>query len=190
MTAAVRGAVAIVGSPKARSKTLTAARAILEALARHGIGVGGAAAEGLINLGEPGLTRDLGRAAAGDPAPRVAEALARVAASRVVVLATPTYRGTYTGLLKLFLDLVPQGGLAGKAVVPLMLGASSQHRLALDQAFPPLVREMGADARWRGLYLLDRGVDPETERVSPELSEEIEALAADLAAAVALKGET
>jgi FMN reductase len=38
--------------------------------------------------------------------PAVAEAVAALQAADVAVVASPTYKGTYTGLLKLFLDQV------------------------------------------------------------------------------------
>ena len=39
------------------------------------------------------------------------------------MLASPTFKATYTGVLKLFLDKVPTDGLAGVAAVPVMMGA-------------------------------------------------------------------
>jgi FMN reductase len=56
--------------------------------------------------------------------------IARVAASRLLVVASPTYKATCTGLLKAFLDRFPHQGLAGVTAVPLMLGASHAHALA------------------------------------------------------------
>lgn len=37
----------------------------------------------------------------------------------MVILATPVYKAAYSGLLKTFLDLLPQGGLRDKVVLPI-----------------------------------------------------------------------
>lgn len=60
------------------------------------------------------------------------EARAAVAAADAVLLATPVYRATYSGLLKVFLDLLPQDGLAGKACVLVATGRIHGHLLSLD----------------------------------------------------------
>ena len=74
--------------------------------------------------------------------PEIARAVALVAASSVVVVATPVYKAAYTGLLKAFLDLLPQEGLAGKAVLPIATGGSQSHMLALDYALRPVLASM------------------------------------------------
>jgi SsuE family FMN reductase len=66
-------------------------------------------------------------------------ALAAVAQARVVVLATPIYKAAYSGLLKVFLDLLPQDGLAGKSVWTLATGGSMAHLLALDYGLLPVL---------------------------------------------------
>lgn len=60
------------------------------------------------------------------------EARAAVAAAGTVLLATPVYRATYSGILKAFLDLLPQDGLAGKACVLVATGRIAGHLLSLD----------------------------------------------------------
>ena len=47
----------------------------------------------------------------------------QVSSADLLVVAQPTYKATYTGLLKLFLDQLPGDGLRGVTAVPLMLGA-------------------------------------------------------------------
>jgi FMN reductase len=74
----------------------------------------------------------------------------------VSTVAGPTYKGTYTGLLKLFLDQVGTGDLAGVVAVPLMLGAGPGHALAPDLLLKPVLVELGATTPTRGLYLIDR----------------------------------
>jgi len=64
--------------------------------------------------------------------PSLDEARAAVAAADTVLLATPVYRATYSGILKAFLDLLPQDGLAGKACVLAATGRIAGHLLSLD----------------------------------------------------------
>lgn len=75
-----------------------------------------------------------------------------VAASDVVVVASPTYKAAYTGLLKAFLDRYPTNGLAGVTAVPVMTGGSAHHAMAVDTSLRPLLVELGASVPWRGLY--------------------------------------
>ena len=79
----------------------------------------------------------------------------RVSGADAVVFASPTYKATYTGLLKLFLDQIPYDGLAGVIGLPLMLGAAPNHALAPEFTLKPVLVELGAICPAPGLYLLD-----------------------------------
>lgn len=72
--------------------------------------------------------------------------------SDLLVVATPTYKGTYTGLLKSFLDRYPANGLSGTLALPVMTGASAAHSLAPTAGLAPLLLELGAIVLGRGLY--------------------------------------
>lgn len=95
----------------------------------------------------------------------IREALHAVAQARVVVLSTPIYKAAYSGLLKVFLDLLPQDGLAGKTVWSLASGGSLAHLLALDYALLPVLSSLGARTHIDPVYALDaqleRGEDGE-----------------------------
>jgi FMN reductase len=93
----------------------------------------------------------------------------------VVVVASPTYKAAYTGLLKVFLDRFPSDGLAGVVAVPLMLGAGPAHALAPEHTLRPVLVELGATVPTRGLYLIDRDfanaatLDPWLARAVPQV---------------------
>ncbi|MGW1342118.1 NAD(P)H-dependent oxidoreductase [Kribbella sp. NPDC002412] len=72
---------------------------------------------------------------AGDPA--IAAAAGILAAADAVVVTTPVYKAAYSGLLKVFLDLLPQYALKGKTVLPLATGGTPAHVLAIDYALRP-----------------------------------------------------
>ena len=132
----------VVGNPKPASRTLDAATKVAERLAGRPADV----VIDLVDLG-PGL---LGW---GDEA--VGKAVADVQGSSAVVVASPTYKASYTGLLKLFLDQFPAGSLAGVVAFPLMLGGAWLHALAPEVFLKPVLVELGASCPVRGLYLLD-----------------------------------
>jgi len=74
----------------------------------------------------------------------IRRALFAVADAQAIVVATPVYKASLSGILKAFLDLLPQNGLAGKLVLPLATGGSQSHMLALDYALRPVLQAMGA----------------------------------------------
>ena len=80
------------------------------------------------------------RADLSDPA--IARAAALVAAADAVIVGTPVYKASFSGVLKTFLDLLPQDGLAGTLVLPLATGGSQSHMLALDYALRPVLASL------------------------------------------------
>lgn len=75
--------------------------------------------------------------------PVLREALALVHEADAVVVGTPVYKASFSGVLKAFLDLLPQDGLAGKLVLPVATGGSQSHMLALDYALRPVLASLG-----------------------------------------------
>jgi FMN reductase len=72
-----------------------------------------------------------------------------------VIVASPTYKASFTGVLKCFLDQFPTNGLAGVVAIPLMLGAGPRHALAPELTLKPVLVELGATCPTRAVYLLD-----------------------------------
>ncbi|WP_231610798.1 NADPH-dependent FMN reductase, partial [Rhodococcus sp. CX] len=86
----------------------------------------------------------------------VKAAVETVASSDLVIFASPTFKATYTGILKLFLDQFATGdGLRDVTAVPLMLGAGPAHAMAPDLLLKPVLVELGATCPAPGLYLID-----------------------------------
>ena len=71
------------------------------------------------------------------------------------MIASPTYKASYTGLLKAFLDWFAQDQLAAVTVVPVMVGAAPEHALAVEVHLRPVLVELGASMPTRGLYVLE-----------------------------------
>ena len=57
-----------------------------------------------------------------------------IAKAQGLIIATPIYKASYTGLLKTFLDLLPQKALTDKVVFPIATGGTIAHLLAIDFA--------------------------------------------------------
>ncbi|MEV1295694.1 NAD(P)H-dependent oxidoreductase [Pseudonocardia sp. NPDC049635] len=144
----------VVGNPKPGSRTRAAGELLAEQLT-------GAAPDHVIEL------IDLGPGLLGWGDEAVAAAMKTVQASSLVVFASPTFKATYTGLLKLFLDQFAGGtGLLDVVAVPLMLGAGPTHAMAPDLTLKPVLAELGGTCALPGLYLLDSGFtdDPTLSR--------------------------
>lgn len=69
---------------------------------------------------------------------QLADALGAVERADLLVVATPVYNGSYSGLFKSFVDLLDPGALLGKPVVLAATGGSLRHSLVVDQELRPL----------------------------------------------------
>lgn len=85
----------------------------------------------------------------------IQDALRKVFEAQVILVATPIYKAAYSGLLKSFLDLLPQDGLRDKTVLPLATGGSAAHLLALDYALKPVLSALGARDILDAVYASD-----------------------------------
>ena len=107
----------------------------------------------------------------------ITEARARVARASGILIATPVYKASYTGILKAFLDLLPQNALQGKVVLPLATGGSVAHTLALDYGLRPVLAAIGSPHVLGGLYVLDsqliNGATDQTLQLEPEIEARI-----------------
>ncbi|MCW1099402.1 NADPH-dependent FMN reductase [Streptomyces sp. RS2] len=104
-----------------------------------------------------------------------------------VVVATPVYKASYSGVLKALLDLLPQYALTGKTVLPLATGGSTAHVLAIDYALRPVLHSMGAAHVVPGWFTLDRDIsahDDGTVTVAPGAAEALAHVVDQFAAAL------
>jgi FMN reductase len=137
----------ITGSPSSTSRTAKLANFVGARLAQAGIDsslldVRALPAEDLLN--------------ARADAPAIKAALDQVAGARGVVIATPVYKAAYSGVLKTFLDVLPQFGLRDKVVLPLATGGTVAHVLAIDYALRPVLSSLDPLHVVPGLFVLDK----------------------------------
>jgi FMN reductase len=106
--------------------------------------------------------------------PAIQQANTLMEQADAVVIISPVYKASYTGVLKTFLDLVPEKGLSHKIVLPIATGGTAAHLLSLEYAFKPLLSVLGAQDIVNGVYIVDSQitytenklsfVDPEIEQ--------------------------
>ncbi len=156
--------LAITGSPSVNSRTAVVADHVLRRLSHAGFDTAHLSVREL-------PAADLLSARRGEP--EIRRAVEAVAQADGLIIATPVYKASYTGLLKAFLDLLPQDGLAGKTVLPLVTGGSLAHVLTIDYALRPVLAALGARHVTAGRFVLDssveRGNGPDRLRPEAEL---------------------
>jgi FMN reductase len=139
------GAVAISGSPSRESKSRRLLAHGADRLSANGV------VTPIVDLCVLPADDLLGRSRS----PAIARALEGIAAARLILVATPVYRASYSGLLKCFFDLLPQDALAGKAAILIATGGSPAHSLVIDYALRPLVASVGGLSVATGIYGTD-----------------------------------
>jgi FMN reductase len=150
--------VAVTGNPRAGSRTASLARHVAMEIAGR---VDGLEHARLVEL---------------DLAAEPVGAVDALRGATIAVIASPTYKATYTGLLKSLLDSVPHDGLAGVIAIPLMVAGDRVHALAVELHLRPVLVELGAITPTRGLFFEEANLeapgsvlDPWLERARPVL---------------------
>ncbi len=140
------GVIVLCGNPRPGSRTLAAARTVAQVLVDDL-----ALTDGVTEVDLAGLAPEVFAASR----PAVDAALAQVAAARVLVVATPVYKASDTGLLKAFVDGYGPDGLRDVVAVPVVVSAAPHHALAGEAHLRPLLVELGATVPARTLTLVE-----------------------------------
>jgi len=167
--------VVLSGNPRVGSRTTAAAAHVAQETAR------------LLGSTQPVETVELARLAPeilADAHPAADAALRTVADATVLVVATPVYKASYTGLLKAFLDLYGPGGLSGVVAVPVVVSGNPAHALVGEVHLRPLLVELGAVVPTRALTLVESQLTDLDPVVGRWWSDGGHALAAQVAAIV------
>jgi FMN reductase len=130
----------------------------------------------LIDAG-PGLGAAFRREDLSLPAARIIDAIEKADA---VIVGTPVYKGSYTGLFKHLFDLVHPTALAGKPVLITATGGGSRHALVVEHSLRPLFGFFTAltiptaiyasDADFRDGALVDDAVRARVEDAAEQLA--------------------
>lgn len=76
----------------------------------------------------------------------------------VVVVLTPIYKAAYSGILKTYLDLIPQKGFENKHIIPIAVGGTAHHLLVIDYTLKPVFSALGATSISQGVFILDKQI--------------------------------
>jgi FMN reductase len=127
--------VVISGHPCPGSRTLSLAKELGKRIAERR----GEATFAMVDVAELGT----GLLEPADGA--TGEALLEVQDATVLIVATPTYRGSYSGALKVLLDQLPANALAGVIAVPVVTAEVQPQAETAEAFLARLLRELGAD---------------------------------------------
>lgn len=95
--------------------------------------------------------------------PDILEANQKIMNSQAVLFFTPIYKASYSGILKTYLDLLPQKALSEKIVYSVALGGSTNHVLALPYALEPVLKELGAEYLLQSTFIHQSAVTRDVE---------------------------
>lgn len=121
--------------------------------------------------------------------PAIQQLRAVVASADGLVVGTPVYKASFTGALKVLLDLLPERALAHKVVLPLASGGSPAHLLAVDYALKPVLAALKAQEMLSGVFAVDQQIaypeGGEPAQLNEELRERLDESVEQLLAALA-----
>ncbi|MFE0750417.1 CE1759 family FMN reductase [Gordonia sp. NPDC058843] len=120
------------------------------------------------------LAVDLGQAmTVGFASGRARAALDAVEGADALIVATPVFNASYSGLFKMFFDLVDIDAMAGKPVVIGATGGSPRHSMVLDHALRPLFAYLRAVVLPTGVYAASAdwaGADGDTTSLNDRIA--------------------
>lgn len=154
----------IVGSPTPVSRLFGLTQYLEDRLALSGCTIDFISAANL-------PAEDLLRADFNSPA--IQQALAAVEQADAIIIASPVFKASYSGALKTILDLIPQKGFQGKVVLPLFIGGTIAHLLAVDYALKPVVSALGGTNILGGVFAVDQWIS-RLENGGYEITEQLQ----------------
>lgn len=166
--------VAVNGSSREASRTGALVRALADAIsvripvAAETLDLAGAAS---------GLLAAPDRARLGEEGEVL---IRRIEAADILIVGTPVYRASYTGLLKHVFDLVSLDALAGKVAVLAATGGSPLHGLVTEHQLRPLLGFFGTYTVPTAVYATQADFN-ETRLINPAITARIERAASEAA---------
>jgi FMN reductase len=125
---------------------------------------------------------------AGFPSPHLRAALDAVLAADGLITVTPIFSASYSGLFKLFFDLVERDGFAGKPVLIAATGGTARHSLALEHALRPLFAYLNAAVVATAVYAATEDWGRSDVAAEDSLVERIDRAALELSVAMSVRG--
>jgi FMN reductase len=148
---ATRSLVAVSAGLQVPSSTRLLADRLLAATERHLRDTGIDATADVIELRDHAqdLSNNL---LTGFPSPTLQAAIDRVTGADGLIVASPIFNASYSGLFKTFFDVIEHDSLDGRPVLLAATGGTARHSLALEHALRPLFAYLGADTVRTAVY--------------------------------------
>jgi FMN reductase len=123
----------------------------------------------------------------GFPPAALRTVLETVSGADAVIAVTPTFSASYSGLFKMFFDVLDDKALAGKPVLIAATGGTERHSLVLEYAMRPLFSYLQAIVVPTGVYAAtsDFGASELHERIDRAAGELVALLGSEPATAPA-----
>jgi FMN reductase len=120
----------------------------------------------------------------GFPSPKLQAAIDVVLAADGLIAVSPIFSASYSGLFKLFFDVIERDGFAGKPVLIAATGGTARHSLALDHALRPLFSYLDAAVVPTGVFAATEDWGQGAVAADGTLVERIDRAARELTAAM------
>ena len=120
----------------------------------------------------------------GFPSPRLQAAIDAVLGADGLIAVTPIFSASYSGLFKMFFDVVYRDGLAGKPSLIAATGGTARHSLAIEHAIRPLFAYLNAAVVATGVYAAAEDWGGGGLTADGSLVERIDRAASELATAI------
>jgi len=124
----------------------------------------------------------------GFPTGTLADAVRRVAEADALIAVTPVFSASYSGLFKMFFDVLEDGALEGKPVLVAATAGTARHSLVLDYAMRPLFAYLRADVVPTGVFAASSDFGTGSVGTTGSLSARIDRAARELADQVLRRG--
>ena len=117
----------------------------------------------------------------GFPPPNLADAVRAVENADGLIVVSPIFSASYSGLFKSFFDVLDNKALTGKPVVIAATGGTPRHSLALEHALRPLFAYLRAIVMPTAVYAATEDWGAATSGQATNLGDRIERAAGELA---------
>lgn len=125
----------------------------------------------------------------GFPPSRLSAAIGAVTAADALIVVTPVFAASYSGLFKSFFDVIDPDALTGKPVLIAATGGTARHSLVLEHALRPLFAHLRAVAVPTAVFAASEDWGSGGDEYTDGLPGRIRRAAAELAALMASRPE-
>jgi FMN reductase len=107
----------------------------------------------------------------GFPSAELEKVLSTVTTADALIVVSPTFSASYSGLFKMFFDVLDDQALAGKPVLLGATGGTERHSLVLDYALRPLFAYLKALPVPTGVYAASTDWGPNAAKLRPRITQ-------------------